>query len=328
MDMRKLVGRNFARLRREKQFTQERFAEVSGVTQQYVSGLERGQRNPTIVTLYHIATALGVSHVDLLLSDGEVGREDGKQSRRKPGKKQSTHYVGADNDDPARAAPGPAGPRSSPIDRHGDGTRRGKRLWPASGAQARRPTPTPHWQSAYGCDICFQGLGRILEFSVPTNQTTLMTANDAASVTGVPLRQVHRIIDAGLLGGAVKRRHSARLLAPNGLVGLRLAHETADVLTLQSRRAVVATAIRSPRQAMIRADVIVVDARPAARAVRSGLSLLAKARGVVSSTPGVLGGTPVFKGTRIPVHDIADMLANGDRPAAIIKAFPQLDADR
>jgi len=32
------------------------------------------------------------------------------------------------------------------------------------------------------------------------NPTMLMTANEAASVTGVPLRQVHRIIDAGLLG--------------------------------------------------------------------------------------------------------------------------------
>ena len=41
MDMRKLVGRNFGRLRREKRFTQEQFAEMSGFTQQYVSGLER-----------------------------------------------------------------------------------------------------------------------------------------------------------------------------------------------------------------------------------------------------------------------------------------------
>jgi transcriptional regulator with XRE-family HTH domain len=46
MDMRRLVGRNFARLRLAKGFTQERFAEVSGATQQYVSGLERGRRNP------------------------------------------------------------------------------------------------------------------------------------------------------------------------------------------------------------------------------------------------------------------------------------------
>src|SRR5215471_7946492 len=84
----------------------------------------------------------------------------------------------------------------------------------------------------------------ILEFSVPASQTTLMTANEAASVTGVPLRQVHRIIDAGLLGAAVKRRDNARLLASKALVGLKLAHETADVLTLWSRRAMVATSIR------------------------------------------------------------------------------------
>ena len=159
------------------------------------------------------------------------------------------------------------------------------------------------------------------------NQNVLITANEAASITGVPLRQVHRIIDAGLLDGAVKRRDHARLLTPKALVGLKLAHETADVLTLQSRREVVATLIRRPRQAVIRTDVIAVDARPAARAVRAGLSQLSKARGIVSSAPGVLGGTPVFKGTRIPVHEVADMLANGDRPAAIIKAFPQLDAE-
>lgn len=163
---------------------------------------------------------------------------------------------------------------------------------------------------------------------MPANQTMLMTANEAASVTGVPLRQVHRIIDAGLLGGAVKQRHNARLLARRALVGLKLAHETADVLTFRSRRDVVATSIRRPRQSTIRTDVVVVDVRPAARAVRSGLSQLTKARGIVSSTPGVLGGTPVFKGTRIPVHDIADMLANGDTPAAITKAYPQLTADR
>ena len=69
MDMRKLVGRDFARLRREKGFTQERFAEVSGFTQQYLSDLERGVRNPTIVTIYEIATALGVSHIEMVMPD-------------------------------------------------------------------------------------------------------------------------------------------------------------------------------------------------------------------------------------------------------------------
>ena len=44
MDMRRLVGLNFAKLRKDKGFTQERFAETSGFTQQYVSDLERGRR--------------------------------------------------------------------------------------------------------------------------------------------------------------------------------------------------------------------------------------------------------------------------------------------
>ncbi len=73
--MRRLVGRNFAKLRQEKGFTQERFAEISGVTQQYVSDLERGLRNPTVVTLFHLASALGVSHVVLVTPDAEAGEE-------------------------------------------------------------------------------------------------------------------------------------------------------------------------------------------------------------------------------------------------------------
>ena len=66
MDMRKLVGRNVGRIRREKGLTQEQLADISGFSQQYISGLEQGRRNPTIVTLYELATALGVSHLELL----------------------------------------------------------------------------------------------------------------------------------------------------------------------------------------------------------------------------------------------------------------------
>jgi transcriptional regulator with XRE-family HTH domain len=87
MDMRRLVRRNFARLRLAKGFTQERFAEVSGVTQQYVSGLERGRRNPTVVTLYHLASALGVSPVELVTPDDEAPRETAKAPKRKTRKK-------------------------------------------------------------------------------------------------------------------------------------------------------------------------------------------------------------------------------------------------
>tara|TARA_R110000765_G_scaffold166220_1_gene271143 strand:- start:659 stop:868 length:210 start_codon:yes stop_codon:yes gene_type:complete len=69
MDIRKLVGRNFARIRHEKHLTQEEVEARSGFSQQYLSGLERGKRNPTVVTLYELAQALEVSHVDLVMPD-------------------------------------------------------------------------------------------------------------------------------------------------------------------------------------------------------------------------------------------------------------------
>jgi transcriptional regulator with XRE-family HTH domain len=66
MDMRKLVGKNVKRIREKKGLTQERLAEISGFSQQYISGVEQGRRNPTVITLYELAASLGVSHLELV----------------------------------------------------------------------------------------------------------------------------------------------------------------------------------------------------------------------------------------------------------------------
>lgn len=66
MDMRKLVGRNVRRLRLAAGMTQEQFAESSGFSQQYISDLERGRRNPTVVSLFELAQALGTRPDELI----------------------------------------------------------------------------------------------------------------------------------------------------------------------------------------------------------------------------------------------------------------------
>ncbi|MBX9640095.1 MAG: helix-turn-helix domain-containing protein [Mycobacteriaceae bacterium] len=66
MDMRRLVGSNVKALRLAKGWTQEEFAVRSGFTQQYISGLESGHRNPTIVSLFELAQALETTPVVLL----------------------------------------------------------------------------------------------------------------------------------------------------------------------------------------------------------------------------------------------------------------------
>jgi transcriptional regulator with XRE-family HTH domain len=66
MDMRKLVGENVRALRIAKGWTQEQLQDESGLSQQYISGLEKGRRNPTVLTLFELGQALGVAPADLL----------------------------------------------------------------------------------------------------------------------------------------------------------------------------------------------------------------------------------------------------------------------
>jgi transcriptional regulator with XRE-family HTH domain len=59
-DVRRLVGGNVRRLRTIAGLTQAKLAEKMGVDRAYISALELGERNPTIITLWHVSQALGV----------------------------------------------------------------------------------------------------------------------------------------------------------------------------------------------------------------------------------------------------------------------------
>lgn len=151
-----------------------------------------------------------------------------------------------------------------------------------------------------------------------------LSANEAACVTGVPLKQVHRIIDAGVLGAAGSGEGRGRAVHCDALVGLKLAHNTMDLLTLDGRRRLVRYLLDHPETGTARERDVSVDVRAMKGEVRRGLSMLSRARDAVERDEAVLLGTPCFKGTRIPVHDIADMLANGDSARSIHESFPQL----
>lgn len=51
---------------------------------------------------------------------------------------------------------------------------------------------------------------------------------------------------------------------------------------------------------------------------------LARLRELVGSDPEIMRGTPVFKGTRIPVDLVADMLAQGATAQEILEGYPTL----
>jgi len=66
MDIRRQLGVNIQRLRREKGWSQEDLSFESGIHRTYVSGIERGVRNPTLTIVGKLAKTLDVSPGTLL----------------------------------------------------------------------------------------------------------------------------------------------------------------------------------------------------------------------------------------------------------------------
>lgn len=60
MSIKSRVSRNIQRIRREKDLSQEEVAHRADIHQTYLSGVETGKRNPSILVVERIAKALGV----------------------------------------------------------------------------------------------------------------------------------------------------------------------------------------------------------------------------------------------------------------------------
>lgn len=79
MEIRQRIGWNLRRLRAARELNQEDFATDSGFDRGYISGVERGVRNPSILVLERIAQALGVDVSELL--DAERAKEFAERPR-------------------------------------------------------------------------------------------------------------------------------------------------------------------------------------------------------------------------------------------------------
>lgn len=72
--LRRILAENMRTIRYQKELSQEKLAEISGLHRTYVGSVERAERNVTLSTLEALATALGVS-VPELLTKGEARSE-------------------------------------------------------------------------------------------------------------------------------------------------------------------------------------------------------------------------------------------------------------
>jgi len=87
MDIRRVFGLNMRRLRLAAGLSQEAIAERMGVDRAHVSGMERGQQNVTLLTLWQAAQALGCRSVALI--DDELVISSELPAKKAPRRKRT-----------------------------------------------------------------------------------------------------------------------------------------------------------------------------------------------------------------------------------------------
>lgn len=159
------------------------------------------------------------------------------------------------------------------------------------------------------------------------------TPAEASAIVNLPLKAVHKVIDGRLIRPhrSCRGNQIQRLLSPEQLVYLRLEAEGIRLLPTESRRE-IARAIESGPAADVVAvsgsSVLVVQVKNARRDVARGLKRLSKVEQMVVSDPEIMGGAPIFRGTRIPVDLIATMSAQGTTVEEILEGYPALNREQ
>src|SRR5580700_8727988 len=167
----------------------------------------------------------------------------------------------------------------------------------------------------------------------PAIQSDAYTPSQVSAVTGLPLPAVHKAIEYKLIRPkSVREGHSVqRLLSGSQAVYLRLEARGLRSLPLAARRRVARAVERDAgidAIAVSEGGVILIQCKSARKEVETGLRRLAEARRMVESDPEIMRGAPVYKGTRIPVQAIADMLSQGAMVAEILEGYPALTREK
>jgi uncharacterized protein (DUF433 family) len=169
-----------------------------------------------------------------------------------------------------------------------------------------------------------------MEPPMTTQQQPLFTAAEAAVLTRLPVKAVNNAIDKKTIAAHVRRRRgekSLRLLDEPALVYLLLERELLGDTTPSFRQklfkaisAALAEGVRS-----VAVGALTLDLRLRWRDMEQRIKDLRRAELLASTDPEILGGVPVFRGTRIPIHMIAELLGQGETPGTLRRGYPRLN---
>jgi uncharacterized protein (DUF433 family) len=164
---------------------------------------------------------------------------------------------------------------------------------------------------------------------------------EAAVVARVALRDVNRVFDEHILPEGFFSLDEGRRVAATACALIAFYFDSAKRLTAEERLFAIreagsrlyrfrARALASliEEDWIVRDEFLTIDLAPFVRRTKERMERLVAAREIVVSDPDVLGGAPVVRGTRVPVHDVAASVAAGLPIDRILAAYPFLDANK
>jgi uncharacterized protein (DUF433 family) len=174
-------------------------------------------------------------------------------------------------------------------------------------------------------------------------EAELLTPAEAAVVASVSVRDINRMIDEKILPERLYRLEGGRRVHVNACPFVGFYCRAAKALTAEERASVIhrlseriATnrmrdwrghwrKFSRPSDWTIEDGFLTVNLWEFAASADDRHARLEEARVLVTEDPDILGGTPVIRGTRIPVHDVAASVAAGLSKERIRAAYPALD---
>ncbi len=165
-----------------------------------------------------------------------------------------------------------------------------------------------------------------------TVQLDTFTPAEAAFIAGVSVRDVHRMIDEHILPDRLFDSQESRSFKRQACIFISFYFGSADRLTAEERQRTIALASKigdwSKAKTTVQDEFLTIDFASFSKGVEERLDRLRAARDLVVTDPEILSGTPVIRGTRVPVYDVAASVASGISIERILSSYPSLKRDQ
>lgn len=163
--------------------------------------------------------------------------------------------------------------------------------------------------------------------TVAQRNAQLFTLGEAAAVAGVPVKAVYKAAAKRLPRAEVVRRSGQTYLTPAAVVCVRLDYDLPKDVPVKVRRFVY-DKLREGHSGRVEYGEqmfsYIVDPRPTAAAVEGRIRSYRKAMEMIVEDSEVQGGAATFKGTRLLVHHIAELVGQGVPESELLKDYPNL----